>query len=283
MMLWFFLSLLSALSKSGERFAHRNVMMKGDSFAYSFVYSMIGALLFLPLALYDFHVPVSFEAWLLVIFGTVMFTLLTIISFESYKHSELSVREPITSIRLIIVFLMAVVFLSEKITTGKIIGTLIITAAIAAMTFENGRLPGLRDKGVLLTIISSIMLGIVSVVEKMSLNYFTPIEFGFLMFLLPGLATVLFLKGKKSDVKALASKNNLKFVLLAGVLCSIGYGARLWAYSITDLSLAYPVVSLSTILTPVLGVWLLHERKNIRKKAIGVALAFAGTIVISLL
>lgn len=212
-----------------------------------------------------------------------MYIAITIISFESYKHTEISARDPITSIRLIVVYFLSVLILGEPLTANRIIGTFMIVGAMLIITSHNGKLINFRDKGILFTLISTILIGGVAIVEKVSLTYIAPFTFSFFAFLFPGLGIIPFLKNKRKEINALGSKNVIKFVFAASFLSAFAYLFHIWAYSMADLSLVYPIFSLSAIITPLLGIFVLKEKGNIRRKLLGAGFAFAGALVITLL
>lgn len=280
-MFWLFPSLVSAFSKAGERLFHRKIMLTCNCYVYNFVYNVIGTLFFIPLLML-FGLQISYVpyAWMLIAVASAIYVITGAITFESYKHAEVSLREPIGSIRLIIVYVLSLIFLSEQFTFGRLAGTLLIMAALATMSFKDGKL-NLKDKGIYLTIIGGILSGITPIFEKYLLNYFNPLSLAFLLFLFPALGCILFLKGRGSDLKFITSGKMKYFVLSSSFLCFVGYTARIWAYSLADVSLVFPIFSLSSVLASVLGIWILKERSDIGKKILGVLLAFAGAVLVS--
>lgn len=280
-MFWLIASLTSAFSKAGERLIHRKVMLLANCYAYGFAYNLIGSLFYIPL-LFLFGLQISSIpaiVWIFILLASAIYVATTTIAFESYKYAEVSLREPIGSVRLIVVYVLSLIFLAEKFTIGRLSGTLLIMFAMILMSFKDGKL-NLSDRGIKLTIISSVLSGMVAIIEKYALNYVDPLSLSFILFILPALGCMFLLKGKKNDIKFLYTMKY--FVIGSAFLCFVGYTARIWAYSLADVSLVYPIFSLSSIFASILGIWILKERKDIGKKLIGVTIAFIGTILLTI-
>lgn len=107
---------------------------------------------------------------------------------------------------------------------------------------------------------------------------------------LSGFAQVLFKLGVSMNPVRTAMAEGSTFEMLKalalspGVLTGLamyGVGTVVWLTVLarTELSLAYPFVGLSFIITAVLGYWFFHEAAN-ASRLVGTALVIAGVILV---
>ncbi|PIN74643.1 hypothetical protein COV18_07165 [Candidatus Woesearchaeota archaeon CG10_big_fil_rev_8_21_14_0_10_37_12] len=113
-------------------------------------------------------------------------------------------------------FLLSIIILAETVTFEKTLGTLIVFAGVLILTYQHRQLFGrLSDKGVQLTLLASVLVAFVAIIDKLAMDYFTPGMFGFLVYLIPGLILLLFVRTRIRAAKKLITT---KWLPVIGVI-----------------------------------------------------------------
>ncbi|NCC71705.1 hypothetical protein EOM09_09105 [bacterium] len=179
-MIWLIFALISAFCESIKSLLHRKIMISEDPYAYAMFENIFAALIFL-IFIKQFLFPNQLEAWLIVVFASIIWLIISILSQYSYKYTKVSVQEPLKQTRLLWVLLIGVIFLHELITINKIIGTIFIFIGLIIITFQKKlKFGSFKDKGVQITLIYSFLFALVTIVDKYALNYFNAETYGFL-------------------------------------------------------------------------------------------------------
>jgi drug/metabolite transporter (DMT)-like permease len=257
--------------------------MKTESpYSYALVENVLTAIAFLPLLYLEFVFPVDYFAWVLVGVSSILWVLVTITNYHAYKHTPVTLKDPISQSSVLFVFALSILFLSESITLLKISGIILVFSGLVLITFKNQNLfGGFFDKGVQLTLLTAFLSSVVVIVDKVAMKYFTPGTYGFLVYLIPSLILIAFLKNRKDETKNLL-KNRWPYVALIVVLGVSVYYFSLKAYSLADASIVFPIIRLSTIFGVFGGLAIFEEeRKNIFRKIIAIAIIIAGVLLVS--
>lgn len=165
-------------------------------------------------------------------------------------------------------------------TPNTIAGSLMIFVGVVLISYERGKTRFNFDTGFKITLLSAFIAAVVSLVDKVSLSYWSPASYSLMVYLFPSLILGMFVRKRKGLVKMI--KSRYLFILLAGFLEFSYFITRLTAFSLTDLSIVAPVLRLSTMITVILGIVLLKEKQRIGEKIFSAALMIIGAIVISL-
>lgn len=278
---WLFYTLISALFSGFVSILHRFILRDHDYISYGFLWNIFTALLFIPLFTVDFVVPSNTYAWVIAGIGVFLWTIIGLTGFKATQLTEISLKEPLSHVRLIFLLIFSYFLISEALTFHKTFGTILIFFGMILLTYKRGKLFGrLSDIGVRLTLFTSFLMALVSVVDKVALKYWSVSTYAFVAFLIPGLILgAITVKRMDRFVKLIKSK------LLLLVLTSIlGVGVAYFqfsAYKLTDVSNVFPVFRLSTLVATVGGIILLKEKKDILQKIVGAIIMIIGVIFIS--
>lgn len=276
-MLWIIYAIISAISDGTRDFLNRVVMIKEDPYVYAFVENFLTALLFIPVFL-TAKAPTNNISYLFILISSLIWTAIVIISNYSYKYTEVSLRAPISQVRVLFLLLMSILFLSEKLTISKGIGTLLIFSGMIILRFKKGKMD-LKHKGIQLTILTAFLVALVAIFEKLALGNASPEFISFFVYLIPAFIFSLFMIKKKKEFKSII-KNQYKVVLLASLLGAVFYYLSLKAYALIDVSSAFPIIKTSAIVTVLLGIIVLKEKQNMLRKIIATLIILAGIAVI---
>jgi uncharacterized membrane protein len=199
----------------------------------------------------------------------------------SYKKGELSVVYPIArGTAPILTFTLGIFLLQEAVSPFQIIGVLFLLVGIWLVR----RAKVSSAKGIIPALFTGVFIAAYTVIDKIGLQYTTPIFFGELKYFFTALCLVAFIPIRgyfsgKSDGKVL--KTSWKKIALIGVCLIATYQLVLFALSIAPVSIISPLRESASVLVTAWGIWKLKEREGLRYKIIGVLLIFSGIILLT--
>jgi len=256
------------------------VLKDTDPFALSLVNQFVCALLFLPLAIGKFVIPSDQMAWVILGVAALLWAMVTVANYTSFKYTDVSLRDPVGQSRVIWALFLGIFLLRENPSWLRIVGTLVIFVGVSMPLWDpNRKLGNLKDPGIRWTLGAAVLIAIVAVVDKIALGYFSPETYGFLVYLLPGFILLAFLPGRKKHVAHLI-KTKWKPAILAIILTAITYYFTLRAYAIADITLVYPLLQLGTLVTVLGAIIFLRERKHMALRIAAAVVIVVGTILI---
>jgi uncharacterized membrane protein len=132
-------ALISAVSSGIKAVIHKHVMKTESAYTYSLIMQWGTLLLFLPLALISWRLPKDPVAYIFLILSGIIWTISSILSFSSYKHTNLTIREVISQSRLVLVFVLSIIFLAEKFVYDKLLGTGIMLFGMILLTYHKDK------------------------------------------------------------------------------------------------------------------------------------------------
>jgi len=277
---WLIFAILSFTSVGVMNTIHRFICREHDWLAYSFAEMSIATLFFLPLAVTSFALPTNMLGFYVLALGILLWTLSAIVTYKSFQLVEASARSPLKQTQIIFILILSYFLLGEALTLNKVVGSLLIFIGVVLLSYERGKTRFVFDIGFKVTLLSALIAAVVSLVDKVSLTYWSPASYSFMIYLFPSLIIGVFARKRKGLVKML--KSRYLFIALAGFLEFAYFITRMTAFSLTDLSIVSPVLRLSTLVTVVLGIILLKERQRIGEKIFSAILMIIGAIIISL-
>lgn len=284
-MLWILFVTIAAIAYAIKALIHRHVMKSEDPFAYALMENVFGSIAFLPLLIMEFQLPHSAFAWALIFISGALWTAIAIVGYHAYKHTHVSLKEPLSQTSILVAGLLAVLLLNERYTSLKIIGTILIFIGIITLTYKKDtRFGSFRDKGVQFTLIAACMTGFANITDKTASTFFTAGTLGFLLYLVPGLF-VFAVTPKKRLFPATKKliKNKWRYLLVIGALSPFVYYSILRAYQLADVSTVQPFLKIYIILTLIAGMIIFkEERVRILQKLAGTVVVIAGAIALIL-
>ncbi|MEM0372391.1 MAG: DMT family transporter [archaeon] len=248
----------------------------------SFVFTLAASLFFVPGMITDgFSLTNNAWAWALACSAVFLWFAINLIGFSSYKHTEVTLREPLGNTRVLITFLLGVFLLSEAFTLGRAGGVLLVFLGATALTWRGGKAFGkLSDKGVQLTLLTALLYSFVAVVDKKAMAFFPVNFYGFLLFFAPGVMMLPLVMKRKESVSSL--KGSKRLILLSSFFVMSSYFFELSAYKLADLGLVFTITRMSTFLSVALGAVLLGEKGELKQRVFGSAAMVSGALLIAL-
>lgn len=244
-------------------------------------YCQIAAIIiFLPFVLVELdrlqNIPMV--GWGLIVISMILHGLYVLLLARTYSIGDLSQAYPIMrGTSPLLVPLIGVTFLHEQLTIMGWVGVVIIVLGI--MIIGNlKRISFLDNKVVILAFSVGIMITSYTVVDKLSLRYFSPVmlneatNIGNLMAL-----TWLAVKSRELLNEW---KVNWRTIILGGLLAPGGYILFLFSLQIMPLSQIAPMREIGTVFGTILGVFVLHEQQG-KTRIFASVLITLGVILLS--
>lgn len=277
-----FFVFLAVIFGTINRLLNRHVLKETDPYAFALITQIISALILLPLAIINFSLPKSTEAYIVLAIASFLWALVSFSTYKSYKSTEVSIRDPLNQSKLIWTLIFGILLLGEFVTSNRIIGTLIVFLGISLLMWHPERKFGkFSDTGVKWTIGAAILSATVAIVDKLSLTWFKPEVYGFLVFFFPMLILLAFMPKRTHHIKHLF-KIRGKSAVITIFVGTLTYYFTLKAFSLEDVTLVYPLIQLSTLLTVLGGIVIMKEREHFWQKIIATIIIITGSIVLSI-
>lgn len=281
---WIILTIASAFFASSVQVLQRKLLKSknSDPIAYSFVFQLIVAVLFLlyALATGTFEQPDITSVGLNVTLMSALYGLGSIFLFYAYKYSEASEVSIIFSTSAVWSTLTAVIFLGDKIKADQILGMGLIVLGMILVNLKKTKWQ--IGKGHLFGLLGAIMFGVAFVNDAYILGLYTSIpSYMVIAFALPALVSIII---KPSAIKSIPSFFEYK-TLTKVIICSVMYSlAAMTVFSAIKIGGQPSIVNMlrqsGLVFTVLLSYFTLDEKDNMRNKWISVILAIFGGILL---
>lgn len=279
--MWFFFAALAGVLYTGEGLLQRFLLRaQKDAWAFSFFYSLAGAIITFPLMLSNPRVPTDVSPWLLALLIGVLIVCHNLLIFKATHLLEASLMGALGKVRLVLIFILSILFLGAAFSWLQFFGTALVILAGLVIIHRFRRPKSLN--GVLLVLLSTIFAALIIILTKYLFSSFNTVSLTFFATFLP--ATVLnfvLMPQARSRIKALF-KDDWRIVLLA---CSFGAFANLalnHALSLQDASSVVIISEAFLVLVLAGEHLLLKEKEQLWVKLLSVVLAVSGAILIQL-
>lgn len=278
----FIYATIAILGIAGMGLYNRYILKSVSAHSFALLTNLIPAIIFVPIALSNWNYTNSKEAWIAILVASVLWALSSLLYSISSKTTEASIRAPLSQSKLLWALLFGLVILGEVISWQHALAVFVLFAGISILLWHPERKFGsLKDPGVRWTLGSAILSAAVAVADKYALGFFSVEMYGLLAYIFPGTILFLFTPRKGEDVAHLWKTSRIH-VLLFSIVSVVTYYAMLKTYSLLPISIAYPLLQISTLITVIGGILLFRERENMLQKAIAVVLVIIGSVLLKL-
>lgn len=281
---WIFLSIISAFFVSTIQVLQRTLLKdkNSDPVAYSFVFQIIVAFLFLLYTIFTgtFEQPDITSVGLNVLIMSVLYGVGTIILFYAYKLSEASEVSIIFSSSAVWSTLSAIVFLGDTVYAKQMIGMALIVLGMVLVNIKSTKWK--IGKGHFLGLIGAMMFGAAFVNDAYILKLYTSVpSYLIIAFAIPSFVSLLI---KPSAIKAIPTFFEYR-TLFKVFICSVLYSlAAMTVFSAIKIggqpSLVNMLRQSGLVFTVILSYFTLNERDNMKNKWIAVFLAVIGGVLL---
>lgn len=279
-LLTFISSLASALTQVLEKALLRD--KTSDPIAFSFVFQLMVALIFLTYTILTgtFSQPNLDGIWVNIFTMTLLYGLGSILTFWAYKTAEASEVSVIFSSSALWSVLAATILLSEKIQMKSLFGMFLILLSLIIINIR--KTLWIIGKGHFFAILGAAMFGIAFANDAFILKRYDNVaSYMVIAFAFPSFISLIFKPNAIFDISYFFKPKILTRVLL----CSFSYSlAAISIFSAIKAGGQASTINMlrqsGVIFTVALSYIFLKEQDNMRNKAIGVALATAGGLLL---
>lgn len=208
-------------------------------------------------------------------------TMANILLMYTLRRVEASQFSIVANTRLIWSLLITVIFLGNTLTHWSLLGTVLILAGAITAVWRNGF--NIRDKGLLLNIMTAFFVGAASATEALSLSKgYDVFSYFVLGFGIPAVVlAIAFPVAGKSATAILKTKGVNWRVCLLGILYATASVALLTAFRIKgEFATLLSLGQLQTVLVVLGAILLLHEHQFMHRRIIAMIISALGAVLV---
>lgn len=246
--------------------------------AFSFYFSLIGALVTLPFMLASPTIPTTWESWALILLMGILIVSHNLLHFKSSNHLEASVGGAVSQVKLVWVFVLGVVLAHELFTWEKVLG-IIFTVAAGVVILGKLKRPK-KFEGVGLVLVSTFFYAAIIILYTYIFASFNAVSATFFAaFLAPAIVNLLIMP--KAIVRlGTIIKSDGKMVLLACVTGALANLTLIYGLSLGDATKVLIILEAFLIVTLVGEHIFLKEKEQLWVKGVAVLFAVIGALFI---
>lgn len=218
--------------------------------------------------------PSEKEAWIYLLIASFFYALFERGRFLASKLLDASLVTTIMNISVLVAFTGSLFLFSEKLTLPKLIGALLIFISLILVSIFRKNKEKASKKGIIVTILISIALGLAWMLDKKGTTYFPALTYSIFIWTIP-IIFIYLPYVKINELKAELKRTNWKIALLAFFNVA-GYALQLKAFSLTEATKVIPIIQTSGMFTILFGILLLKEKDHLLRKIIAGILAVTG-------
>lgn len=279
--MWFIYTITSSLFFTGSRTIDRYLLKgKKDSWAYSFWYSVIGALTNLPFFVFHPSTPDTALPWLLLLLASLLIVAHNYLSFMASNYLSPSFKGAISKTRLLWILLFGILILDESFNLQKLAGTAVIL--LASLIVLNGFNKKEQIKGMIVLVISTFLYGIlITMYTGYFTEHFNSASYSFLIFLFPAIMNFILMPNSTQRTKIMI-KAFPTLIVIGGVLA--GFGNLLMAEALRLGEQSDVIIIMEALAVMIIGTefFILKEKDKPMIKIAAITLAVIGTILIKI-
>lgn len=272
--------------------AWREMMMKKSIDKQIFIWLLCTSaiVIFFPMFLYEAWIGnVTRTALLLAMAGSTTHAVYWFFMSRSYEGGDLSHVYPIMRSAPALVFIIAVLFLHERVSTLATIGVMTILAGIYMINMKSlslarffEPLESLRERHVRFALLTMLMVTAYSIQDKVMMGRVSPLLYSYCTVFFPTLYWTPFILRTKTRMAIAAEWKKSPFdIILTAIIAMVSYTLILYALTFERVSYVSGLRQIGIVFGVLLGGHILKERhKWIRLGA--AALIFAGTVMIAM-
>jgi drug/metabolite transporter (DMT)-like permease len=275
---WFILAILAGVASNFFNIFNRSSLKeRGDSTVYAWWFEVIRFFIFLGLFLLNPLFPKEPIAYLwLFLFGltevgSVYFFM------RSHQLTDLSISTFIIKLQLIWIPILAFILIGERLSVSDYTGISVILFGIFIAVYSKGMK---KDKGVLITFISSLLISLLSVLMKITTEYATTPLILICMSLPSIIILPLLMKQAQKRIKGISRKNLTKN-MLGAISNVISMYLAVSAVRHGSTSKVTAVFQGMMIISLAYSIIVLKEKKQVWQKIVGASITILGLVILT--
>ncbi len=277
---------LAFVSNIANRLYSKYTLNRLDTYAVTLLSNAACAIFLFPVLLYmGNHFSFSVNEWVFVISLGTLWTLTAWVMNASIAQNDFSFKEIIRQTRVLMVVFGGIFILGETVNRYDGVGILFIVLSVFVISYKKFTFKDhISSKPILLAWLSAFLVAIIALLEKtMFLTTDVGIlEYSFFAFGIPALFLLLFMNAERvKNVNMVLRESKLKLALFSGLMLIV-YCASLAVFKMLPISIAYPLIQSSSVISVLIGTWMFEENKQAGRKFFAAMLAITGVIIIQI-
>lgn len=276
---WILLAVFAGLFSNINGFLNRFILLRdNDATAYAWFYQTVRFLFFGSLIFIDPGITLSSKfTFFLIALGFLEF-FSTILYMRMFLYAQLSVSTIIYRSRVFLVPIIAFIFLGEVLGIYQYVGILLLFMGLSTVSSPHKIK---MDKGIKYSYLSAITVsGLTTLMKEVSSFASTPVLASAMS--LPSVILIpIFMKSTKTRILS-TFKNEISLKLLACVANILALYLQFMALKAGPVGQVNAIYQSMMIVSVVLGITVLKEREDMKKKILGSIVALIGAILVSL-
>jgi len=284
-MLWFILSLLTAIFESAKDLSSKRALQKLDEYVAAFALRFFALPFLLPLLFFiDWSHDIIFWQALFVTVSLNIIT--TILYMKAIKISPLSITIPMVTFTPAFLLLTSPLILGEFPNIYGVVGILLVVLGSYTLNIRDVKKGFLapfralaRERGPILMLMAVFIWSITANFDKIAIMHSSPIFFvvNSYVFLSLGLLPIALKKSKYIK----HSSGNIKYLLPIGFFAALMSIFQMTAFSIALVAYVIAIKRMSSVFTTLGGHFFFKEIR-IRERLLGVCIMVLGVLLITL-
>lgn len=289
-MSWIVLITFSVLFGSVSALLQRVLVRdeKADTYSYSVFTQLTSAVVCLLLAIIlgrntfpEFSVILASHVYVFILLSSSLYAFNAILCFKALQSIEVSKFSVLYATRAVVTIIIASVFLKEGLTAIQLLGSGMILFSILYLNTKSLKEFLRFGKGEVFTLTAALAFGIATVSDKYIIEWFDFIPYLTLDFLLPAIILIAIKPKVVKEFGKLLIPKTLPIILLFSTLYALAALTFFGAMDASDnTSLVSSIGQITTVATVILGIVVLKEREDMKKKLLAGFLGFAGLLLI---
>lgn len=276
--LWILLAIAGGIISNVSNFLNRYILKDDDdATVYAWLTEVIRLVIPLCIVFFDFSLKLEAKGIILLVALSFIELVSVYYYMKMHAYSHLSLSVIISRTRLVWVPIIAFFFLQEHLRVQDYIGIIILFCGISTVSAPHKIA---ADKGMQYAYLSAFIVAIESVIIKAA----TPYASASVILIAQSLASVLFMplfmKRGHQRIRTTTLKNNAATKVLASLSMTVGGYFFYIALASGPVSSVQALYQSMLVLSVLMGIILLKERKDILRKCIGTAVTLGGIFLL---
>lgn len=282
--MWLLLAIVALFCQSIFWLIVRTILKEKEysSIAFTIYFDLFIGIILLGFALFNgFSIPPLNHIWLNLIGMIILYAVIDIFQYLSLRYTPISEFIIIRATVPIWTALISIPILHESTNPTKIMGIILSVVGVLVIFYKNKKFH--LHQGHLFVFISAVLYGFAFTNDAILLHHFNSVTYSSLFFLLPPFLIATVYPNKLLKINFFLKRNTLIKFFFAAIPLAIWSLAVNTSYRLGgEISQISTITQLSTILTIILGIFLLKEKENIGRKVIGGIIIITVIILIQL-
>lgn len=289
-MLWAIYALIAAFFTGMFRVTEKKTLRKEHAAEFSTVLGICTVLVSIPI-LFFINISISPLMILFTYVASLFWSIALLLDTKALRHMEISNFAPLMNLHPMFVALIAFFVLGETLTIPQIFGLILIAIGAYVLRFErHHRGPPYIIKNILkkskytiFVIVSVLLLGFGSTIDKWNLGFVEPIFYIFLLqtFITLNYVIIIFVKydGMRDIKHGFVSAG--KWVFLAAIFLSVSRFFYAFAVNLAYIALVVPIKKTSTLMSTLVGGELYHEHRLYQRILACIIMIIGAVLIIA--